>query len=474
MEQFDDFTTFAKSLKNTATRSIRTCLAVFLAKMKTGLPNSILATIFNLNISQIQRIIPSVRTCLMTSLVPQHLGFGHIEHDAFVEKHTTPIAKELFTSANNEAVFILDGTYLYIQKSANYLFQRQSYSLHKNRSLVKPMMVVASDGYILSVLGPYLADYGNNDANITKHVLNNNLEAIRSWLRKEDVFIVDRGFRDAVEYLESIGLKVEMPTYLAKGKKQHTTEEANLSRLVTKVRWVVESVNGRLKQFRLFDKVMPNTFVPHIGDLVKIVCAVLNRYRRPIASMNPDTQDVAKAMLERSARCNQVQTLVEENNLMTKRTCYQPVDGKDTAELANFPRVTLDNLRDITMGVYQVKQARSYTKDHLENEGYEMMICRELPELLRVKIQSRHSKNTSHTLWVKYSSESGEILGWYCTCKVGARVVGCCAHVASVLWYLGYKRHTEEDSMAKDSLTSTFLNAATSSGTYSANDPLEE
>lgn len=97
------------------------------------------------------------------------------------------------------------------------------------------MMVVASDGYILSVLGPYLADYGNNDANITKHILNNNLEEVRSWLRKDDIFIVDRGFRDAVEYLEGIGLKVEMPSYLTKGKKQHTVEEANLSRLVTKV-----------------------------------------------------------------------------------------------------------------------------------------------------------------------------------------------------------------------------------------------
>ncbi|GFU42507.1 hypothetical protein TNCV_4556301 [Trichonephila clavipes] len=29
----------------------------------------------------------------------------------------------------------------------------------------------------------------------------------------------------------------------------------------------------------------------------------------------------------------------------------------------------------------------------------------------------------------------------YCQCKVGARVVGCYAHVASVLWYLGYWRH---------------------------------
>ncbi|XP_033756033.1 uncharacterized protein LOC117338794 isoform X2 [Pecten maximus] len=205
-----------------------------MAKMKTGLPNAILGTIFNLNTAQVQRIIPRVRQCLMETLVPTHLGFGHLAHNDFIEKHTTPIAKELFTTGK-EAVLVLDGTYLYIQKSMDYKFQRMSYSLHKNRPLVKPMMVVGTDGYILSVLGPYLADYGNNDASITKHVLNHNLEEIRTWLKKDDVFIVDRGFRDAVEYLEKIGLKVEMPAYLAKGKKQHTTEESNLSRLVTKV-----------------------------------------------------------------------------------------------------------------------------------------------------------------------------------------------------------------------------------------------
>ena len=34
------------------------------------------------------------------------------------------------------------------------------------------------------------------------------------------------------------------------------------------------------------------------------------------------------------------------------------------------------------------------------------------------------------------------IIDWYCTCKiVGTRVVSCCAHIASVLWFLDYDRH---------------------------------
>lgn len=41
----------------------------------------------------------------------------------------------------------------------------------------------------------------------------------------------------------------------------------------------------------------------------------------------------------------------------------------------------------------------------------------------------------------KGQTEGNPISGWYCDCKVGAKTVGCCAHVASVLWYLGYARN---------------------------------
>jgi hypothetical protein len=54
------------------------------------------------------------------------------------------------------------------------------------------------------------------------------------------VAIGDRGFRDATEFLKKMhGLQVEMPSYLKKGTSQHPTDESNMSRLVSKVRWVV-------------------------------------------------------------------------------------------------------------------------------------------------------------------------------------------------------------------------------------------
>lgn len=180
-EQFSELVNELKNLNNNFSRSKRTCLAVFLTKLRTGLPNTILSSIFNLSLNQIQRITPSVREALMKNFVPRHLGFQHISHQELCLHHITPIARKLFTSEDNQdqAVLILDGTYIYIQKSHDYEFQRLSYSLHKNRPLVKPMMVVAPDGYIISVLGPYLSDYHNNDASITKHMISQNAEDIQ-------------------------------------------------------------------------------------------------------------------------------------------------------------------------------------------------------------------------------------------------------------------------------------------------------
>ncbi|XP_052078126.1 uncharacterized protein LOC127716083 [Mytilus californianus] len=442
-DQFSDLLGYMSTVRSSGVRSVRTCLGVFLTKLRVGLSNKILGTVFGLKTSQVQRIIHAARRTLMETFVPHTLGFQHVSHGDFVTNHTTPVAKQLFTTDPRQAVIVLDGTYIFIQKSSDYHFQRMSYSMHKHRPLVKPMIIVGTDGYILSILGPYFADGHNNDASITKHAITNNLENITAWLQDDDICIVDRGFRDAVQYLEDQGYMVKMPVCLVKGKKQLTTNEANLTRLVTKCRWVVESTNARLKQFHFFEKVVPNTMISSIGDLVKITGGILNKYKRPLVC-NPEHEEVAKKMLDRSVLQNSLQTYVEENNLIRRRTVYLPINASGTV-LENFPKLTEEILRDITLGIYQLKQAPGYTREHLSESGnYELLLCKESETLLQVKIQSRHSKSTIHTLWIDYnagSSEEKPVNGWYCTCKVGARMVGCCAHVASVLWYLGLERH---------------------------------
>lgn len=64
-------------------------------------------------------------------------------------------------------------------------------------------------------------------------------------------------------------------------------------------------------------------------------------------------------------------------------------------------------------------------------------------DILQAKIQSRHVSSKSYYLWIQYDSADTEdpVTLWYCQCRSGARLVGCCAHVSSVLWYIGIKRH---------------------------------
>lgn len=100
---------------------------------------------------------------------------------------------------------------------------------------------------------------------------------------------MDRGFRDSIETMESLGLNVVSPPFL-NGRRQFTTSEANQSRCVTKVRWVVEAVNARIKQFKFLANTIQNSSLPSLEQYLSIACAIINRYRPPMKTST--TEDV--------------------------------------------------------------------------------------------------------------------------------------------------------------------------------------
>ncbi|CAG2245126.1 unnamed protein product [Mytilus edulis] len=438
-DNFNDLHSYIKTLvRNTPTRSTRTSLGIFLFKLKSGISNKVLSTIFNISRSSLREAISCVRQALVQNFVPQNLGFKHISHDDVVNQHTRPLAQTLFgDGTNTQAILVLDGTYIYIQKSGNFHFQRRSYSLHKGRPLVKPMVVVTTTGYFVTVLGPYFADCKNNDAAILKHMLNTNVEDIKEWVQDNDVFVVDRGFRDSLELLDDLGIKSQMPSFLTKGQKQMTTDEANASRLVTKVRWVVESANARIKRWKYLSHVLPNKQVPYIGDYVCIVCGISNKYLPPLSPGCDNEEALAAKMLYLSKRVNTLKQRVEEENLERRKTIWKEPDNI----LDDFPLLDEEDLRNITCGVYQIKLSTSYIQEHLEG-NCQILVHKEDDHLIRVKLQSRHVSSKTYILWIEYTS--AEITAWYCKCRAGARVVGVCAHIASILWYLGYARHNQD------------------------------
>ena len=295
-------------------------------------------------------------------------------------------------------------------------------------------------GHILDVIGQYYANGSNNDASIVKHIFENDPD-VSSFFRSNDIFVVDRGFRDCIEYLESKSFVVKMPYYLEKGKKQHSTLEANESRLVTKTRWVVEAVNGLVKKWQYFNNVVKNVNVPNIASDFRIICAIINKYKPPRLTDTNESQLIAKTMLEKATNDNHLMKKVA--NFMRKSSKKKSVD----VSALNFPKLSIEFLKNYTMGSYQIKQASSYAQDHLDDEGlYQYEYVPQTSNIVKVLLKSKHVSNKEYRTFIEYNNKNRNepITGHYCDCKSGARVVGCCAHVASVLWFLGIAKNKLE------------------------------
>jgi len=79
------------------------------------------------------------------------------------------------------------------------------------------------------------------------------MHGLQQWFQQGDIFVVDRGYWDAIPLLANLGIRHNMPPGLLPGQRQLSTEDANDAKLFTKTRFVNESKNGHLKSvFKFF------------------------------------------------------------------------------------------------------------------------------------------------------------------------------------------------------------------------------
>lgn len=315
-------------------------------------------------------------------------------------------------------------------------------------------MIVSCDGHIIDVIGPFAAT--QTDADIMTHLFQAEDSAYLELFQPDDVFILDRGFRDAIPLLERLGFQIHKPESLVTGQTQLSTQQANKTRKVTLCRWVVEAVNGRFKRdFKLFRQRFFNIASPHLMEDFRIAAALINKYHVSIED-GPNSGEIIRRVERHMNLPNHLATFVRDNNLNRLRSIFLRVDG-NLPQLQNFPVFEHNELLLLALGPYQVKQARSYYGEHIRANGvYEVEVCPELhqfdqlggsrPQLLRGRIKSRHISQRIYYVYIVYETESTsnpleDILGYYCSCIVGNRTVGCCCHVMTVVWYLGWARH---------------------------------
>lgn len=96
-------------------------LAAFLIKIRTGESS---------NSSSNERLMNKCREILFQDFVPRNLSITHMAREQLLE-HNLTIPNGLYNENYTNAIIICDGTYIYINKSSNYSFQKDTYSLHK-------------------------------------------------------------------------------------------------------------------------------------------------------------------------------------------------------------------------------------------------------------------------------------------------------------------------------------------------------
>jgi hypothetical protein len=307
-----------------------------------------------------------------------------------------------------------------------------------------------------------------NDATILSEILEND-EHLRNLLKKDDVFILDRGFRDVIDELEKKQYAAHMPALLEKNQDQLTTSQANQSRFVTKVRYVVEKLNAHLKRSFKALRDVQNKTLPHILKDYRIAGALINKYFSRLISDTEDGKEIVTQMKSRLNRENSLMKIVEEHELK-KKSNFQKLDA---VELTDFPHLDLPTIKtNITLGNYQLKQAIGYIAEHFDNGKYEIRLNEDNfiltnSKIVRVDFRSRHSNATKYRTYIKYLpgvNRASAVEDWYCSCKVGTREVGCCSHIAAIIYYFAKKRTKENYLKPAANLPSIFPYLHESSG----------
>ena len=103
------------------------------------------------------------------------------------------------------------------------------------------------------------------------------------------------------------------------------------------------------------------------------------------------------------------------------------------------------------------KNVHAFLTPHcIDSDGaYEVKVAVAEQAIVQARIQSPHANSIQYHVWLKYSSK--EIQGWYCTCTVGSRIIGCCAHVSSLIWYLALARYNPHELSQRSSLHSNHI-----------------
>lgn len=120
-----------------------TSYIAFLCELKQGLSYDFLKA------SVISRVGQS-----FAKILPQNIGFAVITKDNYLNQHVSELSNHLFNPVpdDHKAIVYINVTYCSILRTTNFQVLRHSFCIYKGSYLVKPILIVGPDGYLLSII----------------------------------------------------------------------------------------------------------------------------------------------------------------------------------------------------------------------------------------------------------------------------------------------------------------------------------
>uniref|UniRef100_A0A2A4J551 SWIM-type domain-containing protein n=1 Tax=Heliothis virescens TaxID=7102 RepID=A0A2A4J551_HELVI len=211
-----------------------------------------------------------------------------------------------------------------------------------------------------------------------------------------------------------------------------------------------------MSAFKIFRQNYFNRASKHVMIDFSVAAALINKFHTKIRDRD-DAAQILEIVNQNMEINNDLSEYVRERNLNRARADFRNINV-DSENVREFPVLSYSDLILIACGTYQLKQAPSYYGEHIRFNGcYQIELCNDhrgsimegvnvSPNcfLLRARIAGRHISRKVYFVYILINSnDSGRsaIKKYCCNCIVGRRTVGCCAHVMTVIWYLGWARY---------------------------------
>ena len=234
-----------------------------MVRLRLGLLEQDIAYRFSISQSTVSRIFT-------TWINFMYLQFKRIPlwpPQEYIRSHMPQVFRERYPTTR----VIIDATEVFIQQPALPELQQLTFSTYKNHNMYKGIIGISPSGAVTFV--SKLFPGSTSDKELTRQ------SGLLNLLQPGDSIMADRGF-DIMEDLAPIGVRLNIPPFL-RGKSQLDSKELTETRRIASLRIHVERCMERLKNYHIFDGVMPLSLMD-IADQIFFVCAVLTNFHPPL------------------------------------------------------------------------------------------------------------------------------------------------------------------------------------------------